>query len=37
MSAEPVEKDLNYDIAIAKADDPVMPGRRDFLHTESWA
>ncbi len=32
MSAEPVEKDLNYDIAIAKADNPVMvPGRRDFL------
>ena len=32
MSAEPVEKDLNYDIAIAKADYPVMvPGRRDLL------
>ena len=32
MSADPVEKDLNYDIAIAKADNPVMvPGRRDFL------
>ena len=32
MSAEPVEKDFNYDIAIAKADNPVMvPGRRDFL------
>ena len=23
MSAEPVEKDFNYDIAIAKADDPA--------------
>ena len=32
MSAEPVDIDLNYDIAIARADDPVMvPGRRDFL------